>query len=98
MSSMSCDVTEESRYSDDKITNEFGDSLFSLYIALEPMILNGCLDAKRSGKCTFVPHAGSSVTDYWTVSLFLVNESVLSPHMCLKLSLSCCIIEYYLGR
>jgi len=97
VSDMSWDVTEASRYSDDRITNEFGNSLLTLCIAFELVILNGCVDAKQSEKFTFVSHAGSSVIDYWIVSpdimpfcsSFFVNESVVSPHMCLELSLSC---------
>ena len=54
-----------------------------------------CL-CEATGKFAFVSHTGSSVIDYETVwqyillfcSSYSVNESVLSPHMCLELSLS----------
>ncbi|RUM94595.1 MAG: hypothetical protein DSZ28_02375, partial [Thiothrix sp.] len=69
---------------------------FSMCIAFDLSILNGCLDGDVSGRFTFVSSAGSSVVDYFVVSQDIlplctslaVEESVVSPHMCLELCIA----------
>ena len=92
-----CNVAEESRYSHDKTVNWFGHSLISLCSGMELSILNGSVDKTNSEKFTFISHNGCSVVDYCIATddiasgchSFEIGESVLSPHMLLKLKFNC---------
>jgi len=94
---MMVDVTDETRFSYDMTVNEFGRLLISLCISLKLTILNGYVEKQLSGKFTYISSCGSSVIDYFIVSedilplciSYEICETILSPHMCLRLSIQC---------
>ncbi|RUM94257.1 MAG: hypothetical protein DSZ28_04135 [Thiothrix sp.] len=91
---MRSDVLQNSRSSQDTATNEYGLSLLSLCAAFTLTILNGFLSQSESGVYTYVSSNGSSVIDYCISSRDLlpayrslrIENSVVSPHMCLELT------------
>ena len=93
-----CDVDEEGdRQSQDKITNQLWKILIDFCTTFLCTPLNGNHTGDENGQFTFVSNQGSSVIDYFIVSVdlisklnmnFVVGDRVESSHMPLQLNIN----------
>ena len=65
----------------DKAVNTFGAKLLDMCYIHKMRILNGDCDGDREGEFTFVSHSGSSVNDYFLVSLDFPGFKIVQVHV-----------------